>query len=147
MALDFNANRVAPRTQAAAAREERPQTQFWLNIGFVAEDGTFIGLPMGLALDTMEKRQIRGSNAEWNALQSASNALLDYVLEGAKTLGAGDETIANGLTIQIKRVKSDAGEVPVNENPFLKGFGGLSFVKHEDNDDASEPQEGKRKRA
>lgn len=143
MALNFGSASNVARTQAPA-REERPQTQYWMNIGFVAEDGTFVGLPMGIALDTMEHRQIRGGNAEWNAMQAASNALLDYILEGAKTLGAGEETIAEGLSIQIKRVKAEAGAPSAEENPFLRSFGGLSFKKNEAPDQEQVPQTRKR---
>jgi hypothetical protein len=126
MALTFN----APATRnAPAAREERPQTQYWLNIGIVAQDGTFVALPNGLPLDTMEHRLIRGSNAEWNALQSASNSLLDMILESVKVLNPGQEEVIEGLSIQVKRIKADAGEVKADDNPFLAGFAGISARK------------------
>lgn len=128
MALNFANGINAVRQQASGqAQQEREPTMFWLNIGFEAEDGTFISLPVGLPLDTMQKRQVRGNNPEWNALVQASNALLDYVLEGAKTLQPGQETLANGLSIQIKRVAEAPSEIPAEENMFLKAFGGVSF--------------------
>ncbi|QXV74322.1 RNA polymerase RNAP1 subunit A protein [Rhizobium phage RHEph16] len=126
MALNFNAPATRP---AATQAQERPQTQYWLNIGIVAQDGTFVALPNGLPLDTMEKRTIRGSNQEWNALQSASNSLLDMLLEQIKELTPGQEEVINGLSIQIKRVKNDAGVIAADSNPFLAGFAGITAVR------------------
>ncbi|QIG67716.1 RNA polymerase RNAP1 subunit A protein [Rhizobium phage RHph_Y38] len=126
MGLTFNAPATRP---AAAQAQERPKTEYWLNIGIVAQDGTFVALPVGLPLDTMEKRVIRGSNQEWNALQSASNSLLDMLLEQVKELSAGQEEVIEGLSIQVKRVKADAGAVDANVNPFLAGFAGITPVR------------------
>jgi hypothetical protein len=138
MALTFN----GPATRnAAPAREERPQTQYWLNIGIVANDGTFVALPNGLPLDTMEKRTIRGSNQEWNALQSASNSLLDMILEQVKVLNPGQEEVIDGLSIQVKRIKTDAGEVKADDNPFLVGFSGITAKRKEEEQAPVEPKQ------
>lgn len=126
MALSFNAQ---PAARTSNAREERPKTEYWINLGIVANDGTFVGLPVGLPLDTMAKREIRGSNQEWNALTSASNSLLDMLLEQIKELAPGQEELIDGLHIQVKRVKAEAGEVKADVNPFLAGFQGITARK------------------
>lgn len=147
MALDFgtqinNAQRSNQNTQA-----ERPKTQYWMNIGYEAADGTFIALPVGIPLDTMEKRQVRGSNEAWNKLQHASNKLLDLILAGAKELDAGEEEVANGLQIRIKRIAADA--TVGDDNEMLQGMENISFLRKSDtpkDGDTQEPQVPKGRR-
>ncbi|QIG76539.1 RNA polymerase RNAP1 subunit A protein [Rhizobium phage RHph_I1_6] len=144
MALTFN----APQTSRSNNNQtqERPRTEYWLNIGIEAQDGTFVALPNGLPLDTMEPRVIRGSNEEWNALQAASNSLLAMILEQVKELAPGQEEVINGLSIQVKRVKADAGAPSKETNPFLIGFQGIT-AKAKPEEQAPEETGSKRKSA
>ncbi|QIG70474.1 RNA polymerase RNAP1 subunit A protein [Rhizobium phage RHph_N38] len=141
MALTFG-NPQAQRSNNNQT-QERQKTEYWLNIGIVAQDGTFVALPNGLPLDTMEKRVIRGSNEEWNALQAASNSLLDMLLEQIKELAPGQEEVIDGLSIQVKRIKADAGAPTANANPFLAGFGGITAKRKPE---AEEPEQSGSKR-
>lgn len=113
MALDFNEafgkNKIAAAT---ASKEQRPMSQYWLNIGYVAEgagkDGedTFVSLPTGIALDSMERLKTNSSNQEFAQLQAARNDLLDQILTQAKALAPGEEMVFN-LQLQLRRVREE----------------------------------------
>ena len=68
------------QTNAAATAETKtakPKAQFWLNIGYVANEGSeeekFISLPTGIPLDTQEPLPTNSSNADFRAMRCAQN--------------------------------------------------------------------------
>jgi hypothetical protein len=126
MAIDFATTFGAPKAgNKAAANQERPKSQFWLNIGYVAEgagkegEDTFVSLPTGLALDTMEKLSTNSSNQEFAQLQAARNDLLDQLLAQAKDLKPGEDMIFN-LQLQIRRVREDQAVSTGEDNKFAR---------------------------
>jgi hypothetical protein len=116
MAIDFAlqfANKAEAGRKANGA--EAPKAQFWLNIGFVAEGtakpeegkgDTFVSLPIGIPLDTMERLKTNSSNEEFAQLQAARNDLLDQIMAHAKTLEPGQDAVFM-IQAQVRRVKED----------------------------------------
>jgi hypothetical protein len=141
MSLKFAAAPSFPANQTQAggtATTDRVPSQFWANIGRVMIQAdpisgdisaTFIGLPFGLGLDTMN--QTKGSGY----LAQAKNGLLDELNAACKDFEAGQEvilglpdkvpdlkkgqsTMLDGLFIQLRRVNDETSR-PASENPFL----------------------------
>jgi hypothetical protein len=116
MAIDF-ASQFAPAASNARRGNaaEAPKAQFWLNIGFVAEGtarpdegkgDTFVSLPVGIPLDTMERLKTNSSNEEFAQLQAARNDLFDQIMEQANKLEPGAEMVFT-IQAQVRRVKED----------------------------------------
>lgn len=133
MATDFNKvfggnNNLTNQTTAKnTAKQDKPKAQFWINLGYGVEyvdaqgedQERFISLPMGLALDSMDKVAVNSSNQEYAAMQTARNDLHDQLMAKAQQLNPGEETTVN-LTIQLRRVKDDAEPISNDVNPFVK---------------------------
>lgn len=113
----------------SAAKEERPASQFWLNVGYSVEvpnaegqpETRFVSLPAGIPLDNIEALPVKGKNAEWNMFQSARNDLLAQLMEAAQALAPGEERIVS-LEIQLRRVNNEEVKVDPAENPFARRF-------------------------
>jgi len=139
--LDFSKIAGAKTETAPAettARGERPKPQVWLNIGITVPmenpqtgevEDTFISLPMGIGVDTMDNVEGRGSNQNWANMVQAKNFLLDELKKAAEGIEPGNAELVSGLEIQIRRV--GAAPVPApGENPLLSAMSGrLSVVK------------------
>lgn len=120
MALDFTGafgGSNAPRS-GNAQNQERPKTQIWLNVGYEVtvqgENGPetrFINLPVGIPVDTTDKLELRGQNADWNKFQSARNDFLEMLQKHGAKMAPGAEEVVKGLVVKIKRV---AGPVEVD---------------------------------
>lgn len=131
MAIDFNRARTASPAAAAGGKEDRPKSQFWINIGYnvevpVVEDGKdagtenrFVSLPVGLPLDMSQKAAIKGHDTEFVAMQTARNELLEQLIEFADKLQPG-ETKELNLTVQLRRIQGEAPVIKTAENPFSK---------------------------
>lgn len=126
MAIDFSFNPGKNNSNAAAAAgQDKPKSQFWLNIGFVAEGeaegekDTFVSLPVGIPLDTQEKLKTNSSNAEFAQLQAARNDLMDQLMEYAKNLKPGEDVVI-GLQVQLRRVKEEQKVSVGNDNKFAR---------------------------
>jgi hypothetical protein len=121
-ATTFGANK---NKSSAAANQDRPKSEFWLNIGYVAEgagkdgDDAFVSLPVGIPLDTQEKLKTNSGNAEFAQLQAARNDLLDQLLEFAKTLKPGQDEIFD-IQVQIRRVREDTPVSVGGDNKFAR---------------------------
>ena len=114
-------NKSAP----AAAAQERPREEFWLNIGWYAEaqdeQGNpfrqFISLNYGIPLSSVKEEKL-GSNPAWNALVQAKNGILQQLMAKARELEPGqtfDIGEGNGPVLQIRRVGE---KVEVQDNPL-----------------------------
>lgn len=111
-------------------REDQPKAKVWLNIGYimqteVLEEGkdariedTFISIPVGIPLDTMEPKAIVGNSENFRALTGAQNNLLEMLQKAAESLKPGDEEIVN-LQIQMRRVKEPVAAPATGDNPFI----------------------------
>lgn len=117
----FGANNNTSST--ATAKEERPKAQFWLNIGYTANEGTedakFISLPTGIPLDTQEPLATNSSNADFRAMRCAQNDLLAQLTEFAQSLEPGAEGIIQ-LQVQLRRVKAAEADIPADENKYAR---------------------------
>ncbi|QLF80709.1 hypothetical protein SP5M_0004 [Escherichia phage vB_EcoP_SP5M] len=108
---------------ATTAKTDKPKAQFWLNIGYVANEGSeeekFISLPTGIPLDTQEPLPTNSSNADFRAMRCAQNDLLEQLIEYAQNLEPGEEGIIN-LQVQLRRVKAEAADIPADENKYAR---------------------------
>lgn len=112
-----------------SAKEERPASKFWMNVGYEVEvpnkDGEmekrFVSLPAGIPLDNIEPLVIKGKNQEWNMFQAARNDLLAQLMAAAEQLEPGQEELVM-LQIQLRRVDDSTVEVPTSENPFARNL-------------------------
>ena len=118
---------------AAVPPQEKPKSEFWLNIGYTREveteegiDSKFVSLPIGIPLDTQEHVNANSRNNDFAEFQSARNDLLDEIMEFARTLEPGKDAILN-LEIQLRRINEDRPSVPSTSNKFSRT--GLSLVK------------------
>jgi hypothetical protein len=106
-------------------QDDRPKSQFWLNIGYPVDydmgDGTtevrFVSLPTGIPLDGQEKLPTNSKNEQFAAFQSARNLLLEQLMAIASQLKPGEEKTIN-LQVQLRRVNADAEPIKPENNPF-----------------------------
>lgn len=127
MAIEFNKT-FGSKTAPAAKKDERPKSQFWLNIGYETDvvddngENRFVSLATGIPLDNMERLQTNSRNREFAAFQAARNDLYDQIMDVAKSLEAGESKIIatadNGLAIQIRRINEESVEIPAEQNKF-----------------------------
>lgn len=110
--------RPGQRRQQANTPAERDQSQYWMNLGYTAEDGRFVSLPYGLPLDSMSDIKISGQNEEWVALSNARNDLKAELLESAGQLQPGQEVIVH-LEVRLRRINSQL-HVDAATNPFKR---------------------------
>lgn len=107
----------------STAKTDKPKAQFWLNIGYVANEGSedekFISLPTGIPLDTQEPLPTNSSNADFRAMRCAQNDLLEQLIQYAQNLEPGEEGIIN-LQVQLRRVKAEAADIPADENKYAR---------------------------
>jgi hypothetical protein len=131
MALNFGNLGAGARPVAAEAQNERPQATIWLNIGMTVpipnDQGeivdTFVSLPFGLPIDTMNEKPITGSSADWHNLVQAKNFLLEQLKEAGASLQPGQEEMIEGLQIQLRKVGQPVAKAP-GENPLLAAMAG-----------------------
>ena len=123
MAIESFAKTFGKTATNAASTEARPKAQYWLNIGYVANEGTedakFISLPTGIPLDTQEPLPTNSSNEDFRAMRSAQNDLLEQLIEFAQGLEPGAEGIIQ-LQVQLRRVKAPAEEIKPDENKYAR---------------------------
>lgn len=106
---------------SSANKESKPKAQFWLNIGYTANEGTaeekFISLPTGIPLDTQEALATNSSNEDFRAMRCAQNDLLEQLTAFAEKLEPGQEGIIQ-LQVQLRRVKAVAEDIKPDENKY-----------------------------
>lgn len=126
----FDINALRQSLGAVEAPTKKPSSQIWLNIGFnvqgVDADGkptsTFVSLPVGLPLDSMEPMSAKGKNPDWLALVAGKNALLAHVKGATTALEPGAGIVLEGLTVQAYRRNEESVPTGSNENPLVTGL-------------------------
>lgn len=129
MGINFNKTFGAQSNNvASASKDDRPKSQFWLNIGYdsgVKDDegnSRFVSLPAGIPLDeSADPLPTNSRNAEYAAFNAARNDLHDQIMAVAKDLKPGEERMLN-LSIQLRRVNGEAAPVTREANPFAKNL-------------------------
>jgi len=109
------------------SRDDRPKSQYWLNIGYNVDypldDGSteprFVSLPTGIPLDGQEHLPTNSKNEAFAAFQSARNSLLDQLMAIAQTLQPGEDKIIK-LEVQLRRVNGELETIKNEDNPFVK---------------------------
>lgn len=126
MAIDFTPKKFGSQAPAATTSDDRPKAEFWINLGYesdhvVEETGKplFISLPNGIPLDTQEHLSTNMSNAQFAAMRSAQNDLLDQLTAHAQHLQPGEDCIIT-LQVQLRRVKAPAAPINPENNPLIK---------------------------
>ena len=128
MAIELN----LAGTAAPTAGNKKPAAKIWLNVGYTSVDpttgeSTFISLPLGIPLDTMEMKPVTGTNEDYKQLLQAKNALLEMLQTVSAQVDSGGEEIIADLEVQMRRVATV--DVPsVGDNPHLSALKGLSFA-------------------
>ena len=106
-------------------KEERPKSQFWLNIGYVAEgageegEDRFVSLPAGIPLDTQEHVPTNSRNKDFAEFQAARNDLFDQIMALAGKLEPGEERLLK-LQIQLRRVNEEQAVATDESNKFVR---------------------------
>jgi hypothetical protein len=128
--LSVGGQSVVPGAQAGKAKV--PAT-LWVNIGYsipgvvdpatgVVGADTFVSLPFGTPLDTMEHVKVNGTS-EFAQLQAAKNQLLlDLIAAG--TGMTGGTTMPIKLEVQMRKVAEAVPQTVAAGNPFAR-TGGL----------------------
>lgn len=106
----------------ATNNTQRPQAEIFLNVGITVqlpnEEGemvdTFLSLPFGLPLDTMNELVIRGNNTQWNEQAAARNELLKALVKMGESLEAGSGTELPKLQVQLYRRKAQEEHIASN---------------------------------
>lgn len=109
---------------AAPAREKRPSSTRWINVGYWA-GGQFIVLSRGIPFDDVTDARVFGSDLLAVQRAQASDALRDQFAGIFASMGPGERkyltTDEGVITIELSTVK-DGSEKPVSDpatNPFL----------------------------
>lgn len=126
MAIDLPKS-FGQKNNAATDKEQRPASQFWLNVGYEVEvpnaegqnETRFVSLPAGIPLDNIEQLVVKGKNQDWNMFQSARNDLLTQLMAAAQAMEPGEEQIVN-LQIQLRRTNNEEVKVDSSTNPFAR---------------------------
>lgn len=109
---------------APATKSEKPASEFWLNIGYMAEDGEhFVSLTKGgIPLDNMEPEKVSNPDSEYGQLLLASNYLLEALQNVAKQLMPGDARVLPDIQVQIRRKKEAVTTQFNGNNKFIKAM-------------------------
>lgn len=125
MAFSIDNGRAPAR---ASKKDEKKVATLWLNVGFTTTDpetgeDVFVGLPMGIPLDTMEVRSAGNSK-----LMQAKNALLNQLVALKEQMEPGQTEMLEGLQLQIRRVEERDAPSAEN-NDMIAAISGLGFAK------------------
>jgi hypothetical protein len=112
--------------------EKAPPARFWLNIGVRLSDGTFVSLPVGIAVDSQAEK-LAGINAKKPATTPKMQALRKFQEELIVALEAVSQTVPAGqgvpftefpngmqLSFEIRHVQD--GEKTENVVPTTLGL-------------------------
>lgn len=117
------------------SREDKPQPTVWANIGFTVETHdpqtgeiieTFVSLPFGVGIDTMDLAQVPASNGQpsreqFRQLMLAKNQLLKDLQDAASKMEPGSNKLIP-LQVQLNKVRPPSNQVPTaadGTNPFV----------------------------
>ena len=125
MSIDFAPKKFG-NNAPTAAQEDRPKAEFWINLGYESDHineetgkALFISLPQGIPLDTQEHLPTNMSNAQFAAMRSAQNDLLDQLTAHAQHLQPGEDCFIT-VQVQIRRVKAPSAPINPENNPLIK---------------------------
>ena len=96
---------TAKRGQTQRNGDARPAAKQWLNVGYEDGEGKFISLPLGLAIDTMEPAEEKGSSIEWLEFVAARNELLAEMQKKGDQLAEGQE-LDLPLIVRLRKVNN-----------------------------------------
>lgn len=127
MSVDFKPKTFGITQPAASApAADRPQAEFWINIGYESEhldeetgQPFFISLPQGVPLDTQEPADTKINSPKLAAIRSGQNDLLDQLLEFTKDMAPGEARNIQ-LTVQVRRRKAPAEPIDPANNPLIR---------------------------
>ena len=101
LAAVIKAQQAMGATAPANSGEKRPAPVLYLNIGYEHPTLGRINLPFNLPLDTMNMRDLKGTD-EWKVKATLSNQLLEALREQVAQLDTGPDgaVIVEGLTVE-----------------------------------------------
>lgn len=116
---------------------ERVDPKVWLNVGYESineetGEATFISLPLGIGLDTMRPRDIKGKMTdEYHQMLEGKNELLEQLQRYIADFVPGQEEIVGDLKVQIRRIEEATPEASEEgANPHLNNLSRLSFASN-----------------
>lgn len=109
-------------------KDDKPDAMIWVNVGFTTTDpetgeDIFIGLPMGIPLDTMKVRSPGSSK-----VMQAKVALREMLMKLATGFAPGEEHIIEDLQVQMRRV-SEREDASADNNDLIGAMSALSFAQ------------------
>lgn len=128
MAIQFGVNAQQTASTQPETKTKKPVAKAWVNVGYEANDPEtgekiFLGLPMGIPLDTMEVRSPGGSKI----LQAKADfhaKLTEFVM----AMAPGEEEIVLDLKVQVRRtLEREAADA--SNNDFIAAAAQLSFAQ------------------
>ena len=128
----FNSRKSQSADAAASTKEERKNSEYWINIGYTVvttddagnEVKVFIALNRGIPMDDIEMLD-ESRSGNFGAMNQAANQLLLDLRNGTKDLAPGEAVIVAGtpdtLEVQVRRIrdKTVASTDPA-KNPFIR---------------------------
>lgn len=111
---NLNANgtvKPAARNTKNTDRADLPKSKFWLNVGYEAEDGRFVNLSQGIALDNIEALKTDTNNEEFNELRASQNELAEDLVREAEGMQPGEERVVY-LQVRLRRISERTAADP-----------------------------------
>lgn len=131
MSLDFApTKKFGQQADNQTAKDERPQAELWINIGYTSDvqddqgENYFISLAQGVPLDTLEELPTNSRNDKFAAFNAARNDLQKQLMEFAEQLQPGEARTIQ-LEVQLRRKNAPAAPIDPANNPMTRK---LSFA-------------------
>lgn len=120
-----------PVQAATPAKEERVASKIWMNVGYVVAgvngDDQFVSLPYGVAIDTMQPRDVPVKQGAFRALRIAQNTLLEQLQAAGAQLEPGQSVYlpygeGSVLIIELRRAGEEEG-ITEEDGALVKDLG------------------------
>jgi hypothetical protein len=123
--------KTAPKTNEE--KKERIDPKVWINVGYDSPnprtgENVFISTPVGIALDTMNKKREPNKESDYRDMIVAKNAFMNQLQELSLQLAPGEEMELD-LKVVMRRVDEATQEEDSDANVHLNNLSRLNFVK------------------
>lgn len=126
MSLDFAPTKFGQQAAAAQpAKDDRPQAELWINVGYTSDiqddqgQPYFISLAQGIPLDTLEELPTNSRNDKFAAFNAGRNDLQQQLMEFAENLAPGEARVIQ-LEVQLRRKNAPAAPIDPANNPMVR---------------------------
>lgn len=125
MSLDFAPTKFGSQAAAQPAKDDRPQAELWINIGYTSDiqddqgQPYFISLAQGIPLDSLEELPTNSRNDKFAAFNAARNDLQQQLMQFAEQLQPGEARTIQ-LEVQLRRKNAPAAPIDPANNPMVR---------------------------